>query len=79
MHIFFALPRPFLEQPSIQRCASCCKSCDHLEKMLVLKQTIRGGHSAPWFCLRLIGMPERLSLLVVWFEDQGKAMAILNA
>ena len=32
MHIFFALSPPFLEQPSIQRCASCCKPCDHLEK-----------------------------------------------
>ena len=31
MHIFFALPPPFLEQPSIQRCTSCCKPCDHLE------------------------------------------------
>ena len=31
MHIFFALPSPFLEQPSIQRCASRCKPCDHLE------------------------------------------------
>ena len=31
MHIFFALPPPFLEQPSIQRCPSCCKLCDHLE------------------------------------------------
>ena len=31
MHIFFALPPPFLEQPSIQRCASCYKPCDHLE------------------------------------------------
>ena len=31
MHIFFALPLPFLEQPSIQRCASRYESCDHLE------------------------------------------------
>ena len=31
MYIFFALPLPFLKQPSIQRCASCCKPCDHLE------------------------------------------------
>ena len=30
MHIFFALPPSFLEQPSIQRCASRCKPCDHL-------------------------------------------------
>ena len=30
-------------------------------------------------CLSLIGMPEHLSLPVVWSEDTGKAMAILNA
>ena len=30
MHIFFALPLPFLEQLSMWRCASCCKPCDHL-------------------------------------------------
>ena len=47
--------------------------------MLVLKQTIRGGHGAPWFYLTLIGMPERLFLLVVWFEDLGAAKALLNA
>ena len=27
----FALAPPFLEKPSIQRCASCCKPCDRLE------------------------------------------------
>ena len=47
--------------------------------MLVLKQTIRGGHGVPWFCPTLIGMPERLFLLVVWFEDPGAVMALLNA
>ena len=47
--------------------------------MLVLKQTIRGGHGVPWFCTTLIGMPERLFLLVVWFEDPGVAIALLNA
>ena len=31
MNIFFALPPPFLEQPSIQRRASRCKLCYHLE------------------------------------------------
>ena len=31
MHIFFTLLPPFLEQPSIQRCASRCKPYDHLE------------------------------------------------
>ena len=30
-------------------------------------------------CLRLIGMPEHLSLPVVWSEDVGEAMTILNA
>ena len=47
--------------------------------MLVLKQTIQGGHGAPWFCLTLIGMPKRLFLLVVWSKDPGVAMALLNA
>ena len=78
MHIFFALPLSFLEQPSIQRCASCCKPCDHLEnasfetynprrswRVMILSETYRG--------------PERLSLSVVWSEDPGKAMAVLDA
>ena len=30
MYIFFALPPPFLEQPSLRWCASCCKPCDHI-------------------------------------------------
>ena len=30
MYIFFALPPPFLEQPSLRWCASRCKPCDHL-------------------------------------------------
>ena len=47
--------------------------------MLVLKQTIRGSHGAPWFCLTLIGMLERLFLPVVWSEDPGATMALLNA
>ena len=47
--------------------------------MLVLKQTIQGGHGAPWFYLTLIGTPERLFLPVIWFEDPGAAMALLNA
>ena len=47
--------------------------------MLVLKQTIRGGHGASWFCPTLIGMPKRLFLLIVWFEDPGAAKALLNA
>ena len=47
--------------------------------MLVLKQTIQGGHGTPWFHLTLIGMPERLSLLVVWSEDSSVTMALLNA
>ena len=46
--------------------------------MLVLKQTIRGGHGASWFCPTLIGMPERLFLPIVWSEDPG-AKALLNA
>ena len=46
--------------------------------MLVLKQTIRGGHGAPWFCPTLIGMPKRLFLLVVCSEDSGAAKALLN-
>ena len=33
----------------------------------------------PWFCLTLIGMPERLSLPIVWSEDPSAAMALLNA
>ena len=47
--------------------------------MLVLKQTIREGHGAPWFCPTLIGMLERLFLLIVWSEDPGAAKALLNA
>ena len=47
--------------------------------MLVLKQTIRGGHGVPWFYPTLIGMPERLFLPVVWFEDPGAAKTLLNA
>ena len=47
--------------------------------MLVLKQTIRGGHSAPWFYPTLIGMPDRLLLPIVWFEDPSVAKALLNA
>ena len=47
--------------------------------MLVLKQTIRGGHGASWFCPTLIGMPKRLFLLIVWFEDPGADKALLNA
>ena len=47
--------------------------------MLVLKQTIRGGHGASWFCPTLIGMPERLFLPIVWSEDPGAAKALLNA
>ena len=66
------------ERPSTQRSISCCKPCDH-QKMLVLKQTIRRGHGAPWFCPTLIGMPERLFLLVVLSEDLGVAKALLNA
>ena len=47
--------------------------------MLVLKQTIRVGHDAPWFCLTFIGMPERLFPPVVWSKDPGTTMALLNA
>ena len=47
--------------------------------MLVLKQTIRGGHGTPWFCSTLIRTPERLFLPVVWSEDPGVAKALLNA
>ena len=47
--------------------------------MLVLKQTIRGGHGAPWFYPTLIGMPERLFLLVVWSENPGAVKVLLNA
>ena len=47
--------------------------------MLVLKQTIRGGHGAPWFCPTLIGMPEHLFLPIVWSEDLGATKALLNA
>ena len=47
--------------------------------MLDLKQTIRGGHGASWFCLTLIGMSERLFLPIVRFEDPGAAKALLNA
>ena len=47
--------------------------------MLVLKQTIRGGHGAPWFYQTLIGMSKRLFLLVVWSKDPGAAKALLNA
>ena len=47
--------------------------------MPVSKQTIQGGHGAPWFCPTLIGMPERLFLPVVWSEVPGVAMTLLNA
>ena len=47
--------------------------------MPVLKQKIRGGYGAPWFCPTLIGMPECLFLPVVWSEDPGAAKALLNA
>ena len=46
--------------------------------MPVLKQTIRGGHDAPWFYPTLIGTPEHLFLPVVWSEDPGAAKALLN-
>ena len=46
--------------------------------MPILKQTIRGGYGALWFCLTLIGIPERLFLPVVWSEDLGAAKALLN-
>ena len=65
------------ERLSTQRCTSCCKLCD-CQKMPVLKQTIRGGHGAPWFCPTFIGMPEHLFLLVVQFEDPGTAKTLLN-
>ena len=44
MHIFFALPPPFLEQPSIQRCSSCCKLCDYLENVSFKTNDLR----RPW-------------------------------
>ena len=47
--------------------------------MLDLKQTIRGGHGASWFCPTLIGMLERLFLPIVRSEDPGIAKALLNA
>ena len=47
--------------------------------MLFLKQTIRKGHGAPWFYPTFIGMPERLFLPVVRFEDPGAAKTLLNA
>ena len=47
--------------------------------MLVLKQTIQGGHGVPWFYSTLIGMPERQFLPVIWSEDPGAAKALLNA
>ena len=45
--------------------------------MLVLKQTIQGGHGSPWFYPTLIGMPERLFLPIVWSEDPGAAKVYL--
>ena len=47
--------------------------------MLVLKQTSRGGHGVPWFCLTLIGMLEFLFLPIVWSKDPGAAKVLLNA
>ena len=31
-----------------------------------------------WFCQKLMGMPERLSLPIVWSEDPSEATAVLN-
>ena len=42
------------------------------------KTKIQGGHGTPWFYPTLIGMPERLFLPVVWFEDPSTAKALLN-
>ena len=46
---------------------------------LVLKQIIRGGHGASWFCPTLIGMLERLFLPSVWSENLGAAKGLFNA
>ena len=79
MHIFFALPLPSQKQSSIRRCAPCCELRNHLKRnnsfetynlrrswrVMILSETYKG--------------PERLSLSVVWSEDPGEAMAVLNA
>ena len=49
MYIFFALPPPFLEQPSIQQYASCCKPCDHLENVSFKTNDLR----RPWCAMVL--------------------------
>ena len=75
----FAPPPPFQKQSSTRRCAPCYELCDHLKRnasfetynprrswrVMILSETYRG--------------PERLSLSVVWSEDPGEAMAVLNA